>query len=54
MNALYEIEEILSTIEELDRASDGQFRQASDREAFDLVCRIERKMLQQGGKRAAG
>jgi hypothetical protein len=44
--ALSRIEAILTEIEELDRASNGRFRQASDREAFDQVCRIERRMKQ--------
>ena len=44
--ALTRIEAILAEIERLDRESKGRFRQASDREAFDLVCSIERKMQQ--------
>ena len=45
--ALANIEAILSEIEMLDAASKGRFRQSSDRECFDIVCRIERKMQQQ-------
>jgi hypothetical protein len=41
------IEALLAEIEALDRATGGQFRQAEDREAFDIAARIERKMLQQ-------
>jgi hypothetical protein len=42
--ALARIDAILSEIERLDRETKGQFRQASDREAYDLARRIERKM----------
>ena len=45
--ALDNIEAILTEIERLDRESKGRFRQASDREAYDIVCRIERKVNQQ-------
>lgn len=51
MNAehhLTEIEKILTEIELLDRASNGRFRQAEDREAFDVVARIERQTRQKG------
>jgi hypothetical protein len=47
--ALDRIEAILAEIEQLDAASGGRFRQASDRESFDVVCRIERKMQQNMG-----
>ena len=40
------IEQIMSDIEELDRGTDGKFRQAEDREAFDIAARIERMMIQ--------
>jgi hypothetical protein len=43
---LWEIETAVREIEALDAASGGQFRQASDREAYDIVCRIERKLRQ--------
>lgn len=46
MKPLDEIEAILAEIERLDAESGGQFRQAEDREAFDLAARIERKMAQ--------
>jgi hypothetical protein len=51
--ALGRIEAILSEIEQLDRASGGRFRQSSDRECFDIVCRIERKMQQRSNNEAA-
>ena len=41
---LSRIEAILADIEHLDRESGGKFRQPSDREAFDIASRIERKM----------
>lgn len=41
---LRRIEAILADIEKLDAESGGQFRQAEDREAFDVACRIERRM----------
>lgn len=44
MLALDRIEAILAEIEALDRESGGQFRQASDKEALQIVQRIERKM----------
>ena len=44
--ALGRIEEIVSDIQRLDAETKGKFRQASDRESFDLVCSIERKMQQ--------
>ena len=44
--SLRRLEAMLDEIEALDRASNGAFRQASDREAYDLAARIERKMLQ--------
>jgi hypothetical protein len=43
--ALSWIEAILADIERLDAESGGQFREESDREAFDTAARIERKML---------
>jgi hypothetical protein len=43
---LDEIDAILSDIERLDAMTGGQFRQAEDREAFDIAARIERKMRQ--------
>lgn len=43
---LTQIERILDEIEALDRATNGRFRQAEDREAFDLASRIERQMRQ--------
>lgn len=45
--ALSRIEAIMADIERIDRESGGQFRQAEDREAFDIAARIERKMAQQ-------
>ncbi len=39
-----EILAIVADIERLDRETKGQFRQASDREALDIVSRIERKL----------
>lgn len=42
--ALSRIEAILDEIERLDRESGGAFRQAEDREAFDVASRIQRKM----------
>jgi hypothetical protein len=47
--ALDRIEAITADIERLDRESGGRFRQPSDREAFDMVCRIERRMQQNMG-----
>lgn len=47
MNALDKIEAILAEIEQLDAATSGKYRQASDREAHDTAARIERKMMQQ-------
>ena len=44
MIALDRIEAILAEIEQLDAATNGQFRQADDREALDIVSRIERKL----------
>jgi hypothetical protein len=35
----------LNELEALDRESRGSYRQASDKEAFDVVCRIERRLL---------
>lgn len=43
---LSNLESILTEIERLDRASGGKLRQASDRESFDVACRIERQMQQ--------
>lgn len=43
--ALMRIENILGEIEHLDAATNGQFREATDREAFDVASRIERQML---------
>lgn len=40
------IEEILSEIERLNAETGGQFREPSDREAFDIAARIERQMRQ--------
>lgn len=45
-DSLSRIEAIVAEIERLDRESRGQFREAQDREAFDLAARIERNMLQ--------
>lgn len=45
---LTQIETILAEIERLDRATKGQFRQAEDREAFDIASRIERQVQQKG------
>ena len=44
MKQLDEIEAIVTDLEKLDAETNGQFRQASDREAYDIVARIERKM----------
>lgn len=41
---LARIEAILSEIERLDAATQGWCRQPSDREAFNIINRIERKM----------
>jgi hypothetical protein len=41
---LAEIETIITDLERLDRESKGQYRQAEDREAHDIVARIERRM----------
>ena len=38
------IEAIVSEIERLDKLTCGAFRQADDREAFDTLSRIERKI----------
>jgi hypothetical protein len=51
--ALSRIEQIVAEIEALDAASKGQFRQASDREAYDIACQIERRMQQAAGQQAA-
>ncbi len=45
-DALSRIEAIMADIERSDRETGGQFRQAEDREAFDVASRIERKMAQ--------
>ncbi len=53
MRPLDRIEAILAEIEKLDQETKGQFRQAEDKEAFDVAARIERKMRQfqkSGGK----
>lgn len=47
--ALDRIEAALTEIERLHKESGGKFWQASDREAFDIVCRIERQMMQNMG-----
>lgn len=44
--SLDRIEAILADIEKLDIASGGKLREPSDRECFDVVCRIERQMQQ--------
>lgn len=44
--SLDRIEAILADIEKLDSASGGKLREPADRECFDIVCRIERKMQQ--------
>jgi FtsZ-binding cell division protein ZapB len=44
MKALDRIEVLLAEIEELDRASNGQFRQSEDREAHDIAARTLRQM----------
>lgn len=57
MSDLDRIERLLAEIEEFDAATKGLFRQASDREAYDIASRIERKMRQiqpNGGKHAHG
>ena len=41
--ALRRIEAIVTEIEELDRATNGAFRQYEDREARDLISHIERQ-----------
>lgn len=43
--ALSRVEAILDEIERLDAATGGAFRDTYPREAFDVVARIERKML---------
>lgn len=50
MSVLARIEAIVAEIERLDAMTNGQFRDESDREAFDIVCRIERRMLQNVNK----
>lgn len=45
-DALSRIEAIMADIERIDRESCGRFRQAEDREAFDIAARIERRMAQ--------
>jgi hypothetical protein len=44
---LSRIEAILSDLEALDAETGGIYRQPSDREAFDVVTRIERAMQAQ-------
>lgn len=44
----------MTDIERIDRESGGQFRQAEDREAFDIIARIERKMAQKFKSDCAG
>lgn len=51
--ALSNIEAILSDVERLERETEGIYRQASDFEAYDVVCRIERKM-REGNARSHG
>jgi len=41
--SLDRIEIIIGEIEELDRQTGGQYRQASDREASDIIARMMRK-----------
>ena len=48
--SLDRIEAILAEIEALDAASNGKLRQSSDRECFDVACRIERQMQQALGE----
>lgn len=43
---LARIEQIVADIESVDRSTGGKFRQAEDREAFDIIARIQRKMAQ--------
>lgn len=47
---LRRLDAILAEIDAIDCASAGAFRQASDREAFNVAARIERKMQQNQGK----
>lgn len=42
--ALARIEAILAEIEQLERETGGAYRQPSDREAYDITARIERRM----------
>ena len=51
--ALTRIEAMVDEIEILDRALGGIARHPSDREAFDIVCRIERRMLSRRQQDAA-
>lgn len=44
---LTRIEVLVAEIEVLDAATAGQFRQDEDREAYDIIGRIERKLAQQ-------
>jgi hypothetical protein len=44
------IENITALIVEFDKASGGQFRQAEDREAYDIISRIERRMMERLSK----
>lgn len=46
LDRLDRIEALLAEIEAADAATDGAFRQAEDREAFDIAARIERRMRQ--------
>ena len=45
-HVLTNLEAITAEIERFDAASGGRFRQADDREAHDIVARIERKLCQ--------
>lgn len=46
MSALDQIEAMLAEIERVDRESGGRFREPDDREAYDIVSRLQRKMRQ--------
>ena len=41
------VEAIVTEIEILDAATAGHFRQIEDREAYDIIARIERRLAQQ-------
>lgn len=44
------IEATLTEIEEIDRLTGGQFRQPEDRETYDIIARIARKLAQRAAQ----